>query len=400
MLQLDKSQHGDVKPYWKRVFHTAAGAFDIYILFMERGLALTQPEGLLSFIVPNKFLAAEYAVKFRAWLLESSEWVSLLDCSRSRVWPVAVYPVVPVLRRRSPNESVAHDIEVYATTRPSIDDVVSVKAVPRRLLETVPDHIWSFMTQAGASVLWKALTDSVPLESVAEICGATTVAEGSEYPGLLRETENGVVDPDECRFVVSGSVKRYATTWLVAPIQFTHEKYRTPAIRLREPMPSRRALQARTPKIIVSKVALRPQCFEDALGEYVGAYTTYVFERALPLGALVAVLNSSLMAFVFRLLYDALAMGGGYLRFQPPQMRRLPIPSALTNAAASAVSVARLAKLATQSASLRDAASVARTPGEGDSLRRQIVALDAEIDRLVCDLYRLSDDEIALVEAL
>lgn len=161
-----------------------------------------------------------------------------------------------------------------------------------------------------------------------------------------------------------------------------------------------RALQARTPKIIVSKVALRPQCFEDALGEYVGAYTTYVFERALPLGALVAVLNSSLMAFVFRLLYDALAMGGGYLRFQPPQMRRLPIPSALTNAAASAVSVARLAKLATQSASLRDAASVARTPGEGDSLRRQIVALDAEIDRLVCDLYRLSDDEIALVEAL
>src|SRR5450756_2226783 len=121
---------------------------------MERGLALTQPEGLLSFIVPNKFLAAEYAVKFRAWLLESSEWGSLLDCSRSRVWPVAVYPVVPVLRRRSPNESVAHDIEVYATTRPSIDDVVSVKAVPRRLLETVPDHIWSFMTQAGACLLY------------------------------------------------------------------------------------------------------------------------------------------------------------------------------------------------------------------------------------------------------
>src|SRR5450756_3080509 len=103
---------------------------------MERGLALTQPEGLLSFIVPNKFLAAEYAVKFRAWLLESSEWVSLLDCSRSRVWPVAVYPVVPVLRRCSSGEPEGHDIEVYATTRPSIDDVVTLEPVPRRLLET------------------------------------------------------------------------------------------------------------------------------------------------------------------------------------------------------------------------------------------------------------------------
>jgi len=399
MLQLDKSQHGDVKPYWKRVFRTAAGAFDIYILFMERGLALARPGGLLSFIVPNKFLAAEYAVKFRGWLLESSEWVSLLDCSRSRVWPVAVYPVVPVLRRCSSGEPEGHDIEVYATTRPSIDDVVTLEPVPRRLLETVPDHIWSFMTQVGANVLWKVLADSVPLDSVAEVCGATTVAEGSEYPGLLRETVNGVVEADECRFVVSGSVKRYATTWLDRPVQFTHEKYQMPAIRLREPMPPRRVLQARTPKIMISKVALRPQCFEDALGDYAGAYTTYVFERALPLGALVAVLNSSLMAFVFRVLYDALAMGGGYLRFQPPQMRRLPIPATLTNAATSAVSVTRLTKLASQSASLRDAACGARTPGDHDSLRRQVGALDAEIDRLVYELYGLTDDEIALVES-
>jgi hypothetical protein len=33
------------------------------------------------------------------------------------------------------------------------------------------------------------------------------------------------------------------------------------------------------------------------------------------------------MRFVYRRLYDALAMGGGYLRFQPPQVRRLPIPT-------------------------------------------------------------------------
>jgi hypothetical protein len=254
------------------------------------------------------------------------------------------------------------------------------------------------MTQVGAIVLWKVLADSVPLDSVAEVCGATTVAEGSEYPGLLRETVNGVVEADECRFVVSGSVKRYATTWLERPVQFTHEQYQMPAIRLLKPMPPRRVLQARTPKIIIFKVALRPQCFEDALGDYAGAYTTYVFERALPLGALVAVLNSSLMAFVFRVLYDALAMGGGYLRFQPPQMRRLPIPAALTNVA-TGPSVTRLTKLASQSASLRDAACAARTSGDHDAMRRQVGALDVEIDRLVYNLYGLTADEITLVES-
>jgi len=80
-------------------------------------------------------------------------------------------------------------------------------------------------------------------------------------------------------------------------------------------------------------------------------------------------------------------------------MRRLPIPATLTNAATSAVSVTRLTKLASQSASLRDAACGARTPGDHDSLRRQVGALDAEIDRLVYELYGLTDDEIALVES-
>ena len=262
----------------------------------------------------------------------------------------------------------------------------------------VPDHIWSFMTQPGASVLWKALAASVPLELVAEVCGASTVAEGSEYPALIRETENGNLRSDECRFVVSGAIRRFSTTWQATPVQFTHQKYRQPAIGLRSPMPERRIAQARTPKILVSKVALRPQAFHDAEGDHVGAYTTYVLQRTVPLGALTAVLNSSLVAFVFRVLYDALAMGGGYLRFQPPQLRRVPLPARLLEGAASEPSLSALEALASEAASIRRMRASLTSPDDLNALDRQIVALDRRIDRLVYDLYGLTDDEIALVE--
>jgi hypothetical protein len=42
--------------------------------------------------------------------------------------------------------------------------------------------------------------------------------------------------------------------------------------------------------------------------------------------------------------------------------------------------------------------SAARTPQEKTTLDRQIAAADAQIDRLVYDLYGLTDDEIKVVE--
>ena len=42
--------------------------------------------------------------------------------------------------------------------------------------------------------------------------------------------------------------------------------------------------------------------------------------------------------------------------------------------------------------------AAAKTPTSKTALQRQIVATDRHIDRLVYDLYGLTDDEIGLVE--
>ncbi len=41
---------------------------------------------------------------------------------------------------------------------------------------------------------------------------------------------------------------------------------------------------------------------------------------------------------------------------------------------------------------------IARTPTDRDSLERQIAATDREIDRLVYELYGLTEEEIRIVE--
>ncbi|MEK7678492.1 MAG: hypothetical protein AAB676_21910 [Verrucomicrobiota bacterium] len=55
-------------------------------------------------------------------------------------------------------------------------------------------------------------------------------------------------------------------------------------------------------------------------------------------------------------------------------------------------------KLVEQMLELPQRLSAARTSPEKTSLERQIAATDAQIDRLVYDLYGLTEEEIKIVE--
>ena len=58
----------------------------------------------------------------------------------------------------------------------------------------------------------------------------------------------------------------------------------------------------------------------------------------------------------------------------------------------------QMVKLVKQMLELHERLSAAKTPPEKTSLERQITATDAQIDRLVSELYDLTDDEIKIVE--
>ena len=58
----------------------------------------------------------------------------------------------------------------------------------------------------------------------------------------------------------------------------------------------------------------------------------------------------------------------------------------------------RMVKLVEQMLELHKKLASARTPQEKNALERQITATDTQIDRLVYELYGLTEDEIKIVE--
>lgn len=65
--------------YLKDNFITASQQINTYILFLELGIKLTKLEGYISQITPNTFLANEYSQKLREYLLENSKIMELFN---------------------------------------------------------------------------------------------------------------------------------------------------------------------------------------------------------------------------------------------------------------------------------------------------------------------------------
>ena len=116
------------------------------------------------------------------------------------------------------------------------------------------------------------------------------------------------------------------------------------------------------------------------------------FSREYILG----LLNSKLLDwFVHQI---ATSMRGGWFSFESRFIKSLPIRTIDFSNPSDKTRHDRMVKLVESMLSLHKQLAAAKSAAQTEVLRRQIDATDAEIDRLVYDLYGLTEEEIAIVE--
>ena len=109
------------KLIYKKNYPQATGAYDIYVLFLLRGLMITK--NVFFWIIPNKFLIADYAKKTKD-LLEQKGLYSSVDVSVFKVFKNAsVYPII-----LSGSKLLDKDFCKYALDK--YDDLLLNKAKP------------------------------------------------------------------------------------------------------------------------------------------------------------------------------------------------------------------------------------------------------------------------------
>jgi len=437
--------------YYSDRYEAATGNYDIYCLFVERGLQLLRPGGRLGFIVPNKFFNAAYGKGLRKLLSEAGAVERIVDFGDAQVFESGTnYTCLLFLKKEAGQQWVcasARDAVVSNPACPNLADLDrSVQLDPGRL-SSAP---WVMAGVDEGGIVQKLRQTGLPLAKVADriFQGIRTSANQvyvfkggrSVGEGLLEVvTSSGrtvTLDSAMTRPLLRGEdVKRYrslaADMAVLVPYEIEEtgaklvdvsvlsERYHATWDYL---VANRRTLEARErgkmkhdhwyayvypknlealakSKIVTPDIACRAQFALDSRGEF-----AFISGYGITLGDgdgelqqyVLGLLNSRLLDFFLRRVSTRLR--GGFYRYFAQFLGQMPIalPRGGHEAKLRTGIVGRVRSILDLGDKL--AAKGADRDEERARVEREVGQADREIDALVYELYGLTQEERAIVE--
>ena len=355
------------------IYDTAAGNWDLFVPFIERGVGLLD-KGFLAFIVPNKLLSQPYAKRIRG-LLAQNNIIEIRDYSHLQVFEAGVCPITLMVQSGGRSDGKTRMIVMK-----TVNDIQSCRLVDN--ISFSEGGAWSiyFSGKKELDIIQKI--NRIKTRAVGEFANPASVADAYKIKQFL-------LDAAQCaqtkKMINSGLIDRYVSHWGRKPMQYIKGRYQFPHVSEADiaTLSPKRVRESNSPKLIFASMTRYLEVFLDSSGEYMAGKSTaiYMSPSADDLRAMLAVMNSKVVSFWYRKTFHATKMGVG-LQITRPALSQVPIPEISTG------KQKRLSDLAEKII----AAKAANPP---TSTRE----MEDEIDEMVYALYDLTPDEIAIIES-
>ena len=119
----------DFKRLYEKYFKYQEGKIDLYRLFIEQGIYLCNKNGVLSFITPNTFLSIKNCTKLRQFVLNSNS-ICFIDNYDHSVFDASVNSIVFQIKINSTADHIKINHHSNNGTKVSIIDVNEIKTSP------------------------------------------------------------------------------------------------------------------------------------------------------------------------------------------------------------------------------------------------------------------------------
>lgn len=363
---------------YKENYVTARGAYDLYILFFELGVSNIKNKGILTFISPSKYLSAKYASALRKHLLKYS-LLELVDLSKIKAFEsAAVSTLVTIIKK----DEIQGPIQTLKPTT-LIDIRNGVKIInERRYLTLFPENLWGFLLSNHINLVKKVWEQSTPMSEVAQVGASSTASEAGEYSKYISQNKTS----NSQKIINTKTVDRVFNHWGRLPYKNKDKMIRKPFLDTSK-INRRRSEMYKKEKLIFSKVASSITASYDANGEFASTNTNFIYDpKTVSVAFLAGYINSSLSNFLYKQIFGGLGMFSSY-QFQAPQLRILPAPKRVEYKKDIEDAVTKILELGNTGDYLEDSAKQAKV--------RQY---EKQIDQLVYKLYKLTPEEIEIVE--
>ncbi|MBE7435827.1 MAG: Eco57I restriction-modification methylase domain-containing protein [Anaerolineales bacterium] len=447
---LQESSPIDVEFFKKRYEAASKGNYDIYVVFVEKGLDVLNKNGRLGFILPHKFFNAQYGEPIRGVIANGKHLAKVVHFGDQQVFESATtYTCLLFLDKTAREDFEFTKVENLADWRvlqAQTSEVSETSDVSGMIdAKQVTSNEWNFSAGGNAVLFEKLGQMPVKLGDISKIFVGTQtsaddvfvlddcVIQGDLVEGTSKSLEKRVkVEKDILvPFLYGKQIRKYqpvnTTSYLICPYDITRERsklFDTAKIKKfpkaflylaenKEALEQREKGKFKTanwyafgypksmnffqvPKLIVPDYNNAPSFTLDVDGNfYKTGYGVILEETSLisPLYVL-GLLNSKLL-FKF-LLSIGTTLRGGYVRFWTQFIKNLPIRPINFDDPADKARHDKLVSLVERMLALHKQSP--RTPQEQEMVKREIESTDKAIDTLVYELYGLSEEEIRIVE--
>lgn len=315
---------------YNKIYKSAKGNWDKYIIFIELGLNLLNSNGVISFIVKNTLISSKYSETIRK-MIQSYNIKEIRDYSTVEVFKNAdVYPVIFRMNKKKEKDSY-----ISVNVMNSLNDYQVENKIES--LEFYKDIFWDsyFFETKYTKIISKLLNNkNFGSEDICKISSACTVNESYKIKEIIADKQS--VDINNFKFINSGTIDPYKALWGRSKTQYIKKQYLYPSIDINKLMKisNERANLTSSEKIIIANMTKGLECFYDYEAKYcAGKSTTVILKgnRNYSLKFLCAILNSKLINFFILIYFNSLKMSGGAINFGQEQIKKLPFPLNLEN---------------------------------------------------------------------
>jgi len=348
------------------------GNWDIYIAFYEKGFTVLGRRGVISFITPDKWISKPFGDQLRT--KTTDKIFSILKAGRSVFESATVDAIVTIFL--SLPQPLLHVFE-YAGTRITLKRTISKDAL-------TPPYAYDWVFSDFVELLAKVTTHSGKLSDFGLCENACATSDAYKLKEFVQEEPKNANDRDYLRMINTGTIGKFVSKWGHREMVYLGDRYSRPVVHKKKFLAAFRntyGQKAIKRKLIVKGLNLLDACLDSEGTIIPGKTTLLITARSVEtLKLLAAILNSSVPFFYLKEKYPASSYNQG-TTFTKEMINDLPIPEINPYDRQRLVSGVDRILAAKQ----RDVGA-------------DVSALEREINDLLYALYRLTPEEIKIVD--
>lgn len=361
----------------------AAGAFDLFVCFIDKGLRLLKKSGEFGYIFPNKFLIANYARKMREELLDKYSIKEIIDVSECGVFEnVSVYPVILIIKNKKPENNIIKTAEKIIDTEELKNKKFIASKIKQDLYKRDDFVFFILPSEKRKNNLLIGLLDKKykTLDNYLAIKWTISFhASGLREKFLFPEKPKS----NFARKLIGGKsfsgnkeIQRYKMDWGGWWIDYNQEL----AKKHNNCLPPENIFEKE--KIIICQNALRLRAAYDNKGYFCKDtfFAAYLKDKNnFDLKFFLAILNSKLLHYYYANIYKGTHIAGGYLHYLIGYLYSMPVAEPTKKQQSEIVALANKILKAKNN--------------------KEFIELDKKIDNKIYELYNLNKEEIEIVDS-